>query len=192
MPEALNYVMPYYFLKIGGTEIQEMRDYISKLPDESFRNNQLSYEDKNRDIYVEKYRSCELMAPPSDSVFFRVGRKVFHYINSKHYQYDLSDKFEFQILRYKPGGHYEWHIDYGSCFYYGLDRKLSMSIQLSAEDEYEGGELEVKSSGDSVVTAQKGLGTLVVFDSKVTHRAKPVTKGERIVMVGWAAGPKLR
>ena len=67
-----------------------------------------------------------------------------------------------------------------------------MSIQLSDENEYDGGELEIKGSGDQSTTAGKSLGATVVFDSKVTHRAKPVTKGERIVMVGWAAGPKLR
>ena len=67
-----------------------------------------------------------------------------------------------------------------------------MSVQLSDENEYDGGELEIKGTGDSVTTAGKALGSTIVFDSKVTHRAKPVTKGERIVMVGWAAGPKLR
>ena len=67
-----------------------------------------------------------------------------------------------------------------------------MSIQLSDENEYDGGELEIKGSGDQTTTAGKALGSLIVFDSKVTHRAIPVTKGERIVLVGWAAGPKLR
>ena len=52
--------------------------------------------------------------------------------------------------------------------------------------------MEIKGTGDSVTSAGKALGSVIVFDSKVTHRAKPVTKGERIVMVGWAAGPKLR
>jgi len=192
MPEALNYVKPYYHLKVGEEEIKEMKNYINQIPEDVYRHNQLSYEDDARDVYVEKYRSCEIFAPPEDTVFWRVGKKVFHYINSKHFEYDLSDKFEFQILKYRPGGHYEWHIDYGSCYFYGLDRKISMSIQLSDESEYEGGELEVKGSGDQVATAGKSLGATLVFDSKVTHRALPVTKGERIVMVGWAAGPKLR
>ena len=67
-----------------------------------------------------------------------------------------------------------------------------MSIQLSDENEYEGGELEIKGTGNTTTTAGKPLGSVIVFDSKVTHRALPVTKGERIVLVGWAAGPKLR
>ena len=137
MPKALNLVHGYYHLKVADPEINEMKNFINQIPEDNYRHNQLTYEDDHRDIYIEKYRSCEIYAPPEDSVFFRVGRKIFHYINSKHFEYDLSDKFEFQILKYRPGGHYEWHIDYGSCFFYGLDRKLSMSIQLSDENEYD-------------------------------------------------------
>ena len=117
MPEALNYVRPYYHLKVADAEINEMKNFINQILEDKYRHNQLSYEDEHRDIYVEKYRSCEILAPDQDSVFFRVGRKIFHYINSKHYEYDLSDKFEFQILKYRPGGHYEWHIDYGAVSY---------------------------------------------------------------------------
>ena len=94
MPEALNYVKPYYHLKVGDEEIKEMKNYINQIPEDVYRHNQLSYEDDARDVYVEKYRSCEIFAPPEATVFWRVGKKVFHYINSKHFEYDLSDKFD--------------------------------------------------------------------------------------------------
>jgi len=193
MPKPLNYVHTYYDIQVVDSEIREMKGFIDQVPDSWYRPNQLSYEDKDRDIYIEKYRSCGILfSLDEESVFHRVGRQIFYAINTMHFEYDLSDKFEFQILKYKPGGHYEWHIDYGSCAHSGLDRKLSMSIQLSDENEYEGGELEIISAGHKDIKAGKALGSGIVFDSKVTHRAKPVTKGERIVLVGWAAGPKLR
>ena len=89
MPQALNYANSYYHLKVADPEINEMKNFINQIPEESYRHNQLSYEDNNRDIYVEKYRSCEIYAPPEDTVFFRVGIKVFHYINSKHFELSL-------------------------------------------------------------------------------------------------------
>ena len=123
---------------------------------------------------------------------YRDNTQSYTDVNNESYQYDLSDEYDIQILKYRPGGHYEWHIDYGICWHPGLDRKLSISIQLSNESQYEGGELEIRNWKGDNITAPKMLGSAIVFDSRVTHRAKPVTEGERIVLVGWASGPKLR
>ena len=152
-------------------------------------------------IYVEEYeygvkqvnyRSCEIFVPDQSSVFYHAVKNVINDVNNESYQYDLSDKYDIQILKYRKGGQYEWHIDYGVCWHPGLDRKLSISIQLSNESQYEGGELEIRDWKGDNITAPKRLGSAIVFDSRVTHRAKPVTEGERIVLVGWASGPKLR
>ena len=184
-------VKPYYFTQVVANRVMEMTDFLAQIPDLAYRDNTQSYTDENG-IEQINYRSCEIFIPDQSSVFYHAVKNVINDVNIKYYQYDLSDKYDIQILKYRPGGHYEWHIDYGVCWHSGLDRKLSISIQLSNESQYEGGELEIKDWRGDNITAPKRLGSAIVFDSKVTHRAKPVTEGERIVLVGWASGPKLR
>ena len=184
-------VKPYYFEQVVANRVMEMTDFLAQIPDLAYRDNTQAYTDENG-IEQINYRSCEIFIPDQSSVFYHAVRNVINDVNNQYYQYDLSDKYDIQILKYRPGGHYEWHIDYGVCWHTGLDRKLSISIQLSNESQYEGGELEIRNWKGDDVTAPRKLGSAIVFDSRVTHRAKPVTEGERIVLVGWASGPKLR
>ena len=184
-------VKPYYFEQVVADRVTEMTDFLAQIPEAAYRDNAQSYTDSNG-IEQINYRSCEIFYPDETSVFYHAVRNVINDVNNDFYQYDLSDKYDIQILKYRKGGQYEWHIDYGVCWHPGLDRKLSISIQLSNESQYEGGELEIKDWRGDNITAPKRLGSAIVFDSKVTHRAKPVTEGERIVLVGWASGPKLR
>ena len=184
-------VKPYYFTQVVANRVMEMTDFLAQIPDLAYRDNTQSYTDENG-IEQINYRSCEIFIPDQSSVFYHAVKNVINDVNNESYQYDLSDKYDIQILKYRKGGQYEWHIDYGVCWHPGLDRKLSISIQLSNESQYEGGELEIKDWRGDNIPAPKRLGSAIVFDSKVTHRAKPVTEGERIVLVGWASGPKLR
>ena len=184
-------VKPYYFTQVVANRVMEMTDFLAQIPDLAYRDNTQSYTDENG-IEQINYRSCEIFIPDQSSVFYHAVKNVINDVNNESYQYDLSDKYDIQILKYRPGGHYEWHIDYGVCWHPGLDRKLSISIQLSNESQYEGGELEIRNWKGDDITAPRRLGSAIVFDSRVTHRAKPVTEGERIVLVGWASGPKLR
>ena len=184
-------VKPYYFKQVVANRVTEMTDFLAQIPDLAYRDNTQSYTDENG-VKQVNYRSCEIFVPDQTSVFYHAVKNVINDVNNESYQYDLSDKYDIQILKYRPGGHYEWHIDYGICWHPGLDRKLSISIQLSNESQYEGGELEIRNWKGDNITAPKMLGSAIVFDSRVTHRAKPVTEGERIVLVGWASGPKLR
>ena len=73
-------------------------------------------------------------------------------------------------------------------------RKLSVTINLSDETEYEGGDLEFDSSTPekikNIITPNNGKskGTVVVFPSFVWHRVKPVTKGTKYSLVIWCCG----
>jgi PKHD-type hydroxylase len=72
-------------------------------------------------------------------------------------------------------------------------RKLSMTIQLSEPNEYEGGEFEIDPEFgvlDQAVIKQRG--TVLVFPSFLRHRVAPVTSGIRRSLVCWAEGPKFR
>ncbi|WP_296722032.1 Fe2+-dependent dioxygenase [Erythrobacter sp.] len=65
-----------------------------------------------------------------------------------------------------------------------LRTDISFTLFLTPPDEYDGGELVVHAAGMS--QEMKGeAGHLVLYPSTSIHEVRPVTRGERIVCVGW-------
>lgn len=92
------------------------------------------------------------------------------------------------LARYPVGPGFTWHVD-------ALDgptstRKVSLSVQLSDGDAYEGGDLEF--IPDGVLQLSRLRGTVIGFPSFCAHRVTPITRGERLVLVGWMHGPSFR
>ena len=85
-------------------------------------------------------------------------------------------------------GGYEWHMDCGR----GIQnqRKLSVTVQLSDSNEYEGGDLQFNIGKE--ITAPRGKGNVVIFPSFFLHRVSPVTKGTRKSFVIWVGGEPYR
>ncbi len=126
---------------------------------------------------------------------------------NEHWGFDLVGfEEEFQYTRYDgPGDHYAWHRD-------GLDgevstRKLSIVVQLTPPDHYEGGALEFPDLGDADGTFPgfgadphrspaadqfRELGTAVMFPAFEYHRVTPLSAGRRRSLVAWVAGPPFR
>ena len=113
-------------------------------------------------------------------------------VNFDKFKLDLTEFTPLQYSKYKVGGHYDWHMDSGPNI--GVHRKLSFVLGLSDPDDYEGGELELNATGNlanaTIMKIKKGH--LVVFPSYIAHRVTPVTSGQRLTLVGWVIGPKLR
>tara|TARA_S200002703_G_C3744446_1_gene229017 strand:+ start:227 stop:901 length:675 start_codon:yes stop_codon:yes gene_type:complete len=122
------------------------------------------------------------------------------------------DYFEnFQYTQYtadrgKPG-FYTWHTDHGGMLNNdGTIRKLSITIQLSEPDDYNGGHfqwlepvnefnqltkekvVDVHKMVQTAPFSAKAIGTMIVFPSFVYHQVTPVTMGTRKSLVGWACG----
>jgi PKHD-type hydroxylase len=91
-----------------------------------------------------------------------------------------------QILRYDEGSHFQtWHSDSG---YDAMERRLvSVSVELSALGDHEGGDLEI--IPDTIGrhrTLERGGARF--FPSRAIHRVTPVTRGVRHALVIWT-GP---
>lgn len=111
-------------------------------------------------------------------------------INTNRFKFDLTGfQTALQLANYGPDDFFEWHMDYGAGDI--SNRKLSITVQLSDESEYEGGDLQFMINHNSV-SAPKTLGTAIVFPSYAQHRVLPVTKGNRLSIVGWIGGPPYR
>ena len=86
---------------------------------------------------------------------------------------------------YEGGGQYDWHVDIGPKNI--SHRKVSVTIQLSDTNDYEGGDLELwTGSGHFKLPRDKGVATF--FPSFTMHRVTPVTKGIRKSLVLWIGG----
>jgi PKHD-type hydroxylase len=88
-------------------------------------------------------------------------------------------------------GHYDWHMDIGSDGYM-KHRKISVTVQLSGPDEYDGGDLQIWQGGQYPNTAPRGKGNVVIFPSFMMHRVTPVTRGTRKSFVLWLGGGHYR
>lgn len=113
--------------------------------------------------------------------------------NRAHFEFDLTEFAESpQVAIYKASdsGHFVWHSDIGSGPAAGK-RKLTLVLQLSDADSYEGGDLEVM-PGAHTLTANREQGCVSIFPSFTLHQVTPVTSGTRYSMTVWAHGPAFR
>jgi PKHD-type hydroxylase len=92
-------------------------------------------------------------------------------------RYDGSDR-----------GFYNWHTDFAAV---RPLRKLSISIQLSRAEDYEGGDLELM-YGAEPMKLDRTRGAFIVFPSFMLHRVTPVTRGTRWSLVAWIVGARWR
>ena len=123
--------------------------------------------------------------PDTEWVFRKLG-DVAAKLNARYYRFDLTGFGEaLQLTQYdlSDNGMYGWHQDYGG----GISRKLSLVLQLTDPAGYEGGNLQVMTSGNPVnVRKQRGL--IAAFPSFVLHQVTPVTQGSRQALVTWVSG----
>jgi PKHD-type hydroxylase len=125
-----------------------------------------------------------------------------HRSNSNLWKFDLKqlrERFQYTEYHASENGHYDWHVDVGNDDATSY-RKISVTIQLSHPDEYEGGDLQIFESSDDFISERedksqipyrvvdRGLGTMAIFPSYVVHRVTPVTKGVRKSLVLWVGG----
>ncbi len=123
--------------------------------------------------------------------------------NKDYFKYDLDYFQAVQFSEYSKGGFFDWHQDDVGMSHLDEVRKLSLGVNLSAPNTYEGGELEFYNGGkpfedmgdvkgEQVAKDIQSQGSVVVFDSRDWHRVKLVTKGLRYSMVCWTVGKNFR
>jgi PKHD-type hydroxylase len=126
-----------------------------------------------------------------DWVFRRVTDITLN-LNERFFKFDLFGLNEgFQFTNYEaPSGKYGKHVDRGMNM---PVRKLSISIQLTDPEEYEGGELKLYDGDDKEAQVMdKTQGTLIIFPSYVLHEVMPITKGTRNSLVTWITGKQFK
>ena len=131
-------------------------------------------------IPFNKIKHCEQMYSRLELAMLETNKNHFGFDN-------MQITEQAQYTEYKDGGFYGWHMDSAVNFESGNSpvRKISMSLLLNHESEFEGGELELMEEGKIAHIKQ---GHAIFFASFLQHRVKPVTKGLRKSLVMWFGG----
>lgn len=143
---------------------------------------------------TKSYRNSKICIIPMTKEW----EDLYHWVEL-HARKANNELWGFQIAGYSQGlqfgeysadyeGHYDWHLDCGSAS--SATRKISVTIQLSDTEDYEGGDLQFQ-TGRVPTTASKSKGLAIYFPSFHLHRVKPVTKGTRYSLVAWFVGKPL-
>ena len=111
--------------------------------------------------------------------------------NLNHFGFgDVQITEQAQFTEYPEGGFYDWHMDCDVAMTHEPPvRKISMTLLLSPENQFEGGDLELMAPGKRAKLKQ---GHAVIFASFINHRVAPVTRGVRQSLVMWFGGTPFR
>jgi|SaaInlV_110m_DNA_1040235.scaffolds.fasta_scaffold04701_3 PKHD-type hydroxylase len=153
-------------------------------------------EEGTTDPKMRKANIAWLKQEETPGVFEVIGALVSH-ANQEVYGLDIQGVQDAQYTVYDSEelGHYDWHMDIVPSKDSNSveDRKITVVVQLSDPDSYEGGDLEFIGTGGTIDKRKsRSRGTVFSFPSFLTHRVTPVTKGVRRSLVLWYTGPNLK
>lgn len=87
------------------------------------------------------------------------------------------------FVKYGPGQSYGTHVD--NSLMEGTRTDVSFTLFLSDPGSYDGGELIIEHAGGEDAI-KLPAGSLFAYPASTLHRVAEVTRGERVVLVGWA------
>jgi len=137
-------------------------------------------------------RTCDSCWVPKSGLFdwlYNYVAAVTDEVNNEHYQFDITDMQQLQVLRYRPGQWFRWHFD--AIETEGDIRKMTMVINLSKPSDYYLGGLRVDGNWHNVDQASD-QGAASFFPSWMKHCARAPILGTRWVLVAWITGPQWR
>ena len=98
-------------------------------------------------------------------IYQKVGKYISE-ANKELWKFDWeghSDTIQHTTYYASEGGHYDWHVDVGN----GSMSMRKLSAVLLLNDDYEGGELQIKKIGENL---EHKKGNLFIFPSYLMHR----------------------
>ena len=88
--------------------------------------------------------------------------------------------------RYEEGMSYDTHVDNALMKNNGsyCRSDISFTLFLNSPQDYEGGDLTIEGVQEEQ-NYKLDAGSAIIYPSTTLHRVNPVTKGTRLVVVGW-------
>lgn len=89
-----------------------------------------------------------------------------------------------QIFKYTENQYYNLHVDINP---FAPSRKISFIVNLSDQNEYEGGEINFLNTKMQDNNHMR-QGSILIFPSFIPYEITPVTKGTKLIIVGHVHG----
>jgi|TARA_R110000803_G_scaffold36984_1_gene79649 predicted 2-oxoglutarate/Fe(II)-dependent dioxygenase YbiX len=137
---------------------------------------------------TEVYNLSRLNDKMTDVHWAAIIQKILVTLINKYFK-DMQSEIscnrivDISFLKYEEGGFYKWHTDHCAEF----PRTVSAIFILN--NDYEGGELCFRNpDGSGEITIDKKANSIILWPSNFLypHTVKPVKKGTRFSIVGWA------
>ena len=150
----------------------------------------IGHKEKSEGKYDTKKRITTISWIPFTALpeMYKVIERTMKQVNGNHFGYEGMTITEYaQFTEYPKGGFYDWHMDADvSGKHEPPVRKISMTILLSNQSEFEGGDLEFMTEGNKPPNLIQGQA--IFFCSMLRHRVSKVKKGIRRSLVMWFGG----
>jgi PKHD-type hydroxylase len=184
----------YYWFEKGFSNIDIYKVLqISKLYNfqEALTQDEIELNNDEKKEYLIRKSNIKWMPLEADKTEWLYEKLMYMTLeaNFNYWKFDLSyikDVIQYTEYTGEESGGYDWHLDVGA--YPVNHRKISITVQLSDSDDYEGGDLEFWLGGKTQTKAPRQKGAVVIFPSFLLHRVTPVTKGVRKSLVLWVGG----
>ena len=173
---------------------QQCQDIINMGHQQKAEEARVGMKDKKEGGYDTKKRITTISWIPFSKMpdMYKIIERSMKQVNGNHFGYEgMTITEPGQFTEYPKGGFYDWHMDAEvNCQFEPPVRKISMTILLSPQHEFEGGDLEFMSEGNK--PPQLLQGQAIFFCSMIRHRVSKVKKGIRRSLVQWFGGPPFK
>ena len=159
-----------------GNELNQEKGIVANKDYNNFRDTIIAWIPSNNNNYVWLFSKLT---------------DIITQVNNMYFKFDLHSIQNLQYSIYNEGCFYKKHYDISPFNPNNGMRKLSFSLQLSEESDYEGGDV-ILHNENSGVRFPRSKGTLAFFPSYTPHEVTPITKGTRRALVGWVQGPNFK
>tara|TARA_R110000824_G_scaffold339065_1_gene525561 strand:- start:690 stop:1250 length:561 start_codon:yes stop_codon:yes gene_type:complete len=143
----------------------------------------------------DHHRKTDVRWVPNEGDYIDLHKIVTHYAlqANMHFGLALSHLPALQFTEYTGvGHHYDFHHDIDWGRQDGFHRKLSIIIQLTDPEDYEGGEFSFKHIENPDRDTVRQRGTILCFLPYHEHAVAPIASGNRTSLVAWFEGPRWR
>lgn len=144
------------------------------------KNNVIKGVNKYPGVFDISFHSCTL--PLENNIHANLQNVWNEVINFFNIDVEFIEPYE--LKHYTTDDFFGKHVDNYWSLTKDIDRKITMSVQLSNDDEYTAGEFVVL--GEKIKLKQ---GDIICFPSYFPHWVEKITSGNRWSLIGWAWGP---
>jgi len=173
---------------------QQCQDIINMGHQQKAEEAKIGHKDGKQGAYDTKKRITTISWIPFKAMpeMYKIIERSMLQANRNHFGYEGMKITEMaQFTEYPKGGFYDWHMDAEiNGKYEPPVRKISMTILLSNQSEFEGGDLEFMAEGNRPKALVQGQA--VYFCSLIRHRVAKIKKGIRRSLVMWFGGPPFK